>query len=72
MSTRSKIENELELRIAQAIQKACIQAANKAFEDASISGLCCEGALEAAIGAIEMLDVRALVEKCSGKLPSSN
>jgi hypothetical protein len=61
MSTNSKIGNELELKIARAVQKACIEAASKTFEDASISGLCDEGALEAAIGAIEMLDIDALL-----------
>jgi len=63
MGANSKKENDFELKIARAIQKACIQAANKAFEDASISGLCDEGAWEAAIGAIEMLDIRALIEQ---------
>lgn len=63
MSANSKIGNEMELKIARAVQQACIQAANKAFEDAAISGLCDEGALEAAIGAIEMLDVESLIAK---------
>ena len=62
MSTNSKIENDLELRIALAVKEACIQAANKAFEDASISGLCDEGALEVAIGAIKSLDIDAFLE----------
>ena len=61
MSTNSKIENDLELRIALAVKEACIQAANKAFEDASISGLCDEGALEAAVGAIQTLDIDAVL-----------
>jgi hypothetical protein len=61
MSINSKIGNELELKIARAVQEACIQAANKAFEDASISGLCDEGALEAAIGAIQTMDIDAVL-----------
>jgi len=61
MGINSKIGNELELKMARAVQKACIEAANKAFEDASISGLCDEGALEAAIGAIQTLDIEALL-----------
>jgi hypothetical protein len=61
MSTNSKIENDLELRIALAVKEACIQAANKAFEDASISGLCDEGALEAAIGAMQTMDINAVL-----------
>ena len=61
MSTNSKTGNELELKIARAVQEACIHAANKAFEDASISGLCGEGALEVALGAIKTLDIEALL-----------
>ena len=61
MNTNSKIENDLELRIALAVKEACIQAAKQAFEDASIGGLCDEGALEAAIGAIQTLDIDALL-----------
>lgn len=61
MSTSSKIGNELELKLARAVQEACIQAANKAYEDAATSGLCDEGALEAAIGAIQTLDIDAML-----------
>lgn len=61
MNTNSKIGSELEMKIARAVQQACIQAANKAFEDAAISGLCDEGALEAAIGAIQTMDIGAIL-----------
>jgi len=39
------------------IRRACLAAARRAFEEASMSGLCAEGALEAALGAIEQLDL---------------
>jgi len=42
------------------IRKACLAAARRAFEEASMSGLCAEGALEAALGAIEQLDLSKL------------
>ena len=61
MNIKSKIEKQQELELARTVQKACIQAANKAFEEASISGLCDEGALEAAIGAIQSLDIDAVL-----------
>lgn len=51
------------LRIAQAVKTACVAEAKEAYEQAEISGLCCEGALEAAISAIEMLDIEALLKR---------
>lgn len=61
MGINSKTGNELELKIARAVQEACIQEAKNAYEEAAISGLCDEGALEAAIGAIQTLDIDALL-----------
>ncbi|MEP0007406.1 MAG: acetyltransferase [Balneola sp.] len=42
---------------AEIIREACISAAREGFMDASISGLCNEGAAEAAISAIQNLDL---------------
>ena len=44
-------------RLAEAVRAACVEAAKSGYEDASISGLCGEGALEAALDAIRMLDL---------------
>jgi hypothetical protein len=49
-----------EQELAEAVRQACIQAALEAYEDAGISGLCAEGRWEAAIGAMQSLDVRQL------------
>jgi hypothetical protein len=46
-------------RVAEAVRAACIQAARVAFEQASMSGLCCEGAWECAVGAMQTLDLGA-------------
>ena len=46
--------------IREAVRAACLKAARDAFEDAEVRGLCGEGALEAALGAIEMLDLDTL------------
>lgn len=46
--------------VAREVREACIQTALSAYEDASIRGLCGEGAFEAAISAIRMLDVEAI------------
>lgn len=39
------------------VRAACLKAARDAYEDALMRGLCAEGALEAALGAIETLDL---------------
>jgi hypothetical protein len=48
--------NEQEL--VEAVRRACLQAALDAYEDAGIAGLCAEGRWEAAISAIQSLDVK--------------
>ncbi|MGM8929901.1 hypothetical protein [Salinicola halophyticus] len=48
------------LHLAASVQKACIEAALAGYENAALSGLCQEGAIEAAISAIQMLDLDAL------------
>ncbi len=46
--------------LSEAVRQACIQAALDAYEDAGISGLCAEGRWEAAIGAMQSLDVKQI------------
>jgi hypothetical protein len=49
------------LQVAEAVRTACIAAALDSYEDASMRGLCHEGAWECAIGAMRTLDVKALL-----------
>ena len=49
--------------LVEAVRKACIAAALAAYEDASMRGLCREGAWEAAIGAIRTVDLTPLAER---------
>lgn len=49
-------------RLAERVRAACIEAALRGYENASISGLCAEGAFEAAIGAMRMLRIEEVVE----------
>lgn len=49
------------MRLAKSIRDACIEAAKKGYENAAMSGLCEEGALEAAISAIHMMDLEAAI-----------
>ncbi len=50
------------LRVAQAVRDACRQAVAEAWEDAGVQGLCVEGRCEVAIGALERLNLVALVD----------
>ncbi len=47
--------------IAEAVRRACVEAALEAYEDAQIRGLCREGAWEVAIEAVRSLDVAAVI-----------
>lgn len=49
------------IRLARTIQKACIHAAREGFRDASMSGLCTDGASEAAISAIERINLEEIL-----------
>jgi hypothetical protein len=52
-----------EITIARNVQDACIQAAKEGFRDASMQGLCSEGAMEAAVSAIQMLDAAKIARE---------
>lgn len=57
------------LAIAEAVREACRLAVAEAWEDAGVQGLCVEGRCEVAIGAIERLDLGAIVERALGADP---
>lgn len=48
-------------QIAEAVRRACVEAALEAYEDAQIRGLCREGAWEVAVEAVRSLDVAAVI-----------
>ena len=48
-------------RIAERVRAACIRTALEGYEAAAISGLCKDGAWEAVVDAMRMLDIAALV-----------
>jgi hypothetical protein len=52
---------ESERRVAEAVRRVCIQAAKQGYAQAAASGLCDEGAFEAAIGAMQMLDLNQII-----------
>jgi len=49
-------------KIAEAVRRACLDAATAAARDAGYAGLCAEGRLEVALDAIRGLDLTAIVE----------
>lgn len=61
--------DETSLRVAEALKRACIEAALAAYEDAKMRGLCHEGAWECAIEALRSLDAEALAAAANRKSP---
>jgi len=51
-----------QLHNAQIVKNACIQAALEGYERAAIKGLCHEGAWEAAISAMKMLELEMVLK----------
>ena len=49
-------------QLAEQVRNACIEAARKGFKNASMSGLCTEGAMESATSAIQKLDIELIVD----------
>ena len=50
------------MELAEAVRRACLEAAQRAHEDAGLRGLCGEGRWEAAVGAVLALDLQAVIE----------
>lgn len=61
--------HEDRLRVARLIRDACIAAAKQGYENAAMSGLCEEGALEAALSAIHMVDLEVVVREADKSAP---
>jgi len=55
-------DHDRDREIASRVREACIQEALTAYEDAAIRGLCGEGAFEAAVSAMRMLDLDRTVD----------
>ena len=70
-SPASRLPDEA-VELAEAIRSACIEAASHAYEDAGMRGLCREGAWEAAIGAIQSIDLAKLIKSTESADGSAN
>ncbi|WP_455385789.1 acetyltransferase [Acidihalobacter prosperus] len=66
------MSDERERRLAEAVREACIRAWREGYEEAGMSGLCAEGALEAALSAVQSLDLDAVVEAMRGQQTNDN
>jgi hypothetical protein len=58
------------LRIAEAVQAACIEAALRAYEDAGLSGLCREGQWERAVDAMRGVSLCTLLQTLAAQQQS--
>lgn len=57
------MNNQERYQLAKNVKEACIQAAKEGFRDASMSGLCNEGAMEAAVSAIQRLELNKIIKE---------
>ncbi len=48
-------------RLAETVRQACLEAAARGYQDAAISGLCHDGAAQAGLDAIRMLELGPLL-----------
>lgn len=51
------------LQLAATVRNACVRAALDGYERAQIAGLCQEGAWEAAVDAMRMLDIKGILQE---------
>lgn len=54
-------KREWKQQTAVSVREACLKAAQEAYENAGISGLCEEGRWECAVAAIRSLDLQAII-----------
>jgi hypothetical protein len=54
-------QERLRIDVAEATQRALLEVARSAYEEAGLSGLCEEGRWEVAIGAMRSYDVRLII-----------
>lgn len=56
------MKNDDPAKFAENGRAACIEAAREGFKEASMSGLCTEGAMEMAISAIQNFELEKLIQ----------
>ena len=58
---RQHQDEDPQLQAAEAVRAACLATLQESYEEASIRGLCHEGAWEYALGAIRTLDLQSVL-----------
>ncbi|MEX2435396.1 MAG: acetyltransferase [Balneolaceae bacterium] len=59
------MDKRREIELAEVIRKACVKEATEGFRDASLIGLCMEETMEAAVSAIQKMNIEKIVEEYS-------
>ncbi|MGH8279393.1 MAG: acetyltransferase [Gammaproteobacteria bacterium] len=67
MADAEKIQRDL----AEAVRRACLDAAREGYEQAALAGLCHEGAMEASLDAIRALRFDALLADDASRTTSA-
>lgn len=49
--------------LAEQVRRLCLETMQRAYEEARMQGLCAEGAFEAAVSAVAMLDLQTLLDR---------
>lgn len=60
------------LRIAELVRERLMRAAEGAYEDTGIQGLCAEGRWEVAVGAMKSVDLEALLAEFAHREPDDS
>ena len=61
------MDGQMAMALAEVVRRACLEAAARGYEDAAISGLCHEGAIQAALDAIRMIELQPLLEQATSE-----
>ena len=61
MTSSTAMNGQETVALAEAVRKACVQAALNAYENARMDGLCHDGAWEIAVGAMRALNVERVI-----------
>lgn len=62
-----KDQYAISINLAETIRQICMNAARDGFEEASLAGLCTEGAIDYAVDAIRKIDLNKIIDGLSSQ-----